>query len=55
MKGVLTLGVGSLFGDLSILVNKKWRHTTVFALEKSQVIVFSNNQISRLVKVIIKT
>ena len=41
----------SLFGDLLIITQKKWRNATVFALEKSSVIVFSSNHISKIIKV----
>lgn len=44
-------GPGTIFGELSQLTKRKWRRSTVFALEESALIGFSNNQIARLIKV----
>ncbi len=42
---------GTIFGELTVIMQKKWRHVTIFALEDASVISFSNSQISRIVKV----
>ncbi len=42
---------GALFGELTPITQKKWRHSTVFALEKTSLLVFNNYQISKIVKV----
>ena len=51
-KKILT--PGSIFGDLSIITQKKWRHCIIYALEESALLKFSNHQINRIVKVIYK-
>ena len=50
-KGVTYLGTGTLFGELSNVRQKKWRHAFIFALEPSLVIEFPNNQINRIINV----
>lgn len=44
---------GAIFGDLSLVSTKKWRHSTVFALEEAAVIGFLTHQIGKMIKVII--
>ena len=41
---------GIIFGELTLLVPKKWRHATIFALESSSLLSFSNYQISKIIK-----
>eukprot|EP00831_Metopus_contortus_P063604 TRINITY_DN5616_c0_g1_i4.p1 TRINITY_DN5616_c0_g1~~TRINITY_DN5616_c0_g1_i4.p1 ORF type:complete len:400 (+),score=65.19 TRINITY_DN5616_c0_g1_i4:203-1402(+) len=42
--------VGDLFGDMTIITQKKWRNAKVFALEKTVLISFPTNQINRIIK-----
>lgn len=41
---------GALFGELTHITQKKWRHSTVFALEPTTLLVFNNMQLSRVLK-----
>ena len=50
MKKKKMLVPGSLFGELTQITGKKWKHATVFALESCSVIVFSS-QINKILKV----
>jgi len=43
---------GAIFGELSLITQKKWRHANIYALEESSIISFSNLQINKIVKVI---
>ncbi len=45
------LPFGSIFGELSILTQKKWRSGSVFALEDSSVIVFTVAQVTKIIRV----
>jgi len=42
---------GDLFGDLTLITCKKWRHANVRALEDSSVLVFNNAYINKIIKV----
>jgi len=42
---------GDLFGDLTLITHKKWRHANVHALENSSVLVFNNAHINKIIKV----
>jgi CRP-like cAMP-binding protein len=41
---------GALFGELTLINQKKWRHATIFALEPSVLLMFNNNNINRAIK-----
>ena len=42
---------GAIFGDLSLILQKRGRHLNIYALEESTLLMFSNYQISRIIKV----
>ena len=50
-KGKRQLTPGAMFGELTFIMQKKWRHANIYALEESSLIAFSNYQINRITKV----
>ena len=48
----LLLNPGSIFGELILITQKKWRHADIYALEQSTILGFSNNYLNKLLKVI---
>lgn len=50
--GRKTFKPGDLFGDLTLITQKKWRHSNVYALEESSVLMFNNSYINKIIKVL---